>query len=230
MKVQLLGEEISFPICVAPTGGHCILHWEGEIATARGNMSLYLILIPLTMSVHAACLKMNTCMALSSFSTTSIEDVAKANGKALRWFNLLLTLPDDLLKEHIQQAESSGYKALVITVDQPNVRIARKNPRIFEMKITTFPLLKIPPNEPVLEHVLAKCLSSPITWERIKWVRTLTTLPIVIKGTLTAEDAIEALEHNVSAIVVSNHGGRQLDCVPATVSFHFIMIMHMSLL
>lgn len=76
---------------------------------------------------------MSTCMILSTFSTTSIEDVAKANGSGLCWFHLMLTLPDDLLKEHIQQAEKSGYKAFVITVDQPNVRLARKNPRIFEM-------------------------------------------------------------------------------------------------
>ena len=165
-------------------------------------------------------------MGLSAFSTTSMEDVAEASGKSgVRWFHLMLTLSDDLLKEHITQAKKFGYKALVITVDQPNVSIPRDNLHIFNMKLTTFPLLKIPPNVPVVKYVVANCFSSPITWERIEWVRTLTNLPILIKGILTAEDAIEALEHNVSAIVVSNHGGRQLDCVPATVSFHFIMII-----
>ena len=162
---------------------------------------------------------MNTCMALSSFSTSSMEDVAKANGGGIRWLHLMLTLSsDDLLKEHIAQAEKLGYKSLIVTVDQPNVSIPRNYKHIFNMKLMTFPLLKIPRNVSTVEHVGTNCFSSPITWERIEWVQTLTSLPIVIKGILTAEDAIEAVKHNVSAVVVSNHGGRQLDCVPATVS------------
>ena len=166
-------------------------------------------------------------MALSSFSTSSIEDVAKANEGGTRWLHLMLTLSsDDLLKEHIVQAEKLGYKALIITVDQPNVTIPRDNVYIFNMKLMSFPLLKIPPNASVVKHVVANCFSSPITWERIEWVQSLTSLPIVIKGILTAEDAIEAVKHNVSAIIVSNHGGRQLDCVPATVSFLYDIIYY----
>jgi (S)-2-hydroxy-acid oxidase len=155
-----------------------------------------------------------------------MEDVAKANGSGLRWLSLMLTLSDDLIKEHVVQAEKSGYKALVITVDQPNVLIPRDNAHVFDMELTTFALLKIPPNVPVIKHVISNCLSFPITWERIEWVQTLTSLPIVLKGILTAEDAIEAMKHNIRAIVVSNHGGRQLDCVPATV--RLIVYMRLS--
>ena len=162
---------------------------------------------------------MNTCMILSSFSTISMEDIAKASGSGVRWLHLMLTLSDDLIKEHVIQAQKFGYKALVITVDQPNVAIPRDSMHIFDMELATFPLLKIPSNVSVVKHVNDNCFSSAITWEKIEWIQTLTSLPIVIKGILTAEDAIEAVKHNISAIIVSNHGGRQLDCVPATVSF-----------
>ena len=171
----------------------------------------------ITIIIFAASFKMNTCMVLSSFSTVEMEDVAEANGNGVRWFHLMLTLPDDLLKEHIIQAEKAGFKAFVITVDQSNVSVPRANMQIFGMKLATFPLFKIPPNEPVIKHICTNCFSA-ITWERIEWIQTLTALPIIIKGILTAEDAIEAVEHNVSAIIVSNHGGRLLDCVPASVS------------
>ena len=157
-------------------------------------------------------------MILSSFSSTELEDVAEANGNGLRWFHLMLTLHDDLVREHVQRAVKAGYKALVITVDQPNVKILRRGRHIFDMGTVSFPLMKIPPDQPIMKYVMSTCFKNSISWERIEWVRTLSALPIVIKGILTAEDAIEAVEHNVNAIIVSNHGGRQLDGVPATVS------------
>lgn len=159
-------------------------------------------------------------MVTSAFSTTELEDIAEANGKGVRWFSLMLTLPDNLLKEHIVRAEKAGYKAFVITVDQPNVSKCnlRTNTHIFDMSLAKFPLFKIPSGTSVVKQVYDKCFSFAITWERIEWIQTLTALPIVLKGILTAEDAMEAVEHNISAIIVSNHGGRQLDCVPASVS------------
>ena len=130
----------------------------------------------------------------------------------------MLTLPDDYLREHIKQAERSGYKAFVITIDQSNVPLSRKNSQIAKMGVATFPLFKPPPSESVVEkNILDKCFSHAVTREKIDWIHTLTSLPIVIKGILTTEDAIEATKHHVSAIIVSNHGGRQLDSVPATV-------------
>ena len=161
-------------------------------------------------------------MVLSAFSSVNIEDVTKSGGNGLRWFHLMLTLSDDLIKEHIMRAEKAGFKALVITVDQPTcsgISATRVNVHIFDRKFVNFPLMNIPPGEPVNEYVSSNCFSSAITWEKIEWVRTLTSLPIVLKGILTAEDAKEAVKHNVNGIIVSNHGGRQLDGVPATVSY-----------
>ena len=123
---------------------------------------------------------MNTCMILSSFTTTSMEDVVKTSRNGLLWLQLMLTLPNDLIKEHIIQAEKLGYKVLVITVDQPNVGLPRDNSHIFDMELTTFPSLKIPPNVSVVKHVSDNCFLFPITW-----VQTLTSLPIVIRGILT---------------------------------------------
>lgn len=155
-------------------------------------------------------------MVLGVFSTTSIDDVAVANGNGLRWFHLWLTLKDDVLKDQVKRAEKAGFKAFVITVDQPNVVVPRVNTKLFEF--VTFPILKFPRNRQLNEDYRSYCYVSEITWERIEWIRTLTSLPLVIKGLLTAEDAREAVQHNVDAIIVSNHGARQLNCVPATVS------------
>ena len=159
-------------------------------------------------------------MILSAFSTVNIEDVATASGVGLRWFHLAITMPDDLVKDHIVRAEKAGYKALVITVDRPNVGIHRNYEHIMHKnRLMTFAnFSSIPKNTPIIKYQHATLFSRPITWDRIELVHSLSTLPIVLKGIMTAEDALMAVEHGVDGIIVSNHGGRQLDCVPATVS------------
>ena len=158
-------------------------------------------------------------MILSAFSSRSIEDVARASGEGLRWFHLAVTMPDDLVKEHVARAEKAGYKALVITVDRPNVGLHRNNEHIMNKnRLINFANIPVPKNAANIKYQHSTCLSQPITWDRIEWVRSLSALPIVLKGILTADDALLALEHNIDGIIVSNHGGRQLDCVPASVS------------
>ena len=169
--------------------------------------------------VFIACANQNTCMILSAFSSRSLEDVARASGEGLRWFHLEITMPDNVVKEHVERAEKAGYKALVITVDQPNVGVHRKYEHIMNKNhLISFANFNIPSNSMNANYLRATRLSCPITWDRIEWVRSLSTLPIVLKGILTADDALLALEHKIDGIIVSNHGGRQLDCVPATVS------------
>lgn len=163
-----------------------------------------------------ACSKQNSCMILSAFSSVSMEDVARAGGEGLRWFHLVITMPDELVKEHIARAERAGYKALVITIDRPNVGIHRRNEHIHRNR--KFGNFVIPAKATLVNYQHATLFSLPITWDRIEWVRSLSTLPLVLKGILTAADALAALEHNIDGVIVSNHGGRQLDCVPATVS------------
>jgi (S)-2-hydroxy-acid oxidase len=162
-------------------------------------------------------------MVLSAFSSISLEDVAKASGEGLRWFHLALTMPDDLIKEHVERAEQAGYKALVITVDRPNVGLHRNNEGIMNKNLLIkFANFSVPKTTEFIKHQHGVYFSQPITWDRIEWVRSLSTLPIVLKGIMTADDALLALEHKMDGIIVSNHGGRQLDCVPATVSAYSI--------
>ena len=151
-------------------------------------------------------------MALSSSSTTSIEEVAAASGAAgLRWFQLYVYKDRELTRQLVERAERSGYKAIVLTVDNPVLGSGQ----IAEARIK----FKLP------QHIASSRLTSledecdpSLCWKDISWLQTLTSLPIVLKGIVTREDAVEALKHDIQGIVVSNHGGRQLDGVPATVS------------
>ena len=151
-------------------------------------------------------------MMLSSWSTTSIEDVAEASGSGLRWFQLYIFRDRDLTKSLVQRAERAGYSAIVVTVDQQDIS---KQNSFVAPTFVSFPNLDI--SSPVVADDVRKVLDPSVTWEDIDWIRGLTTLPVLVKGILTAEDARLALNHKVSGIIVSNHGGRQLDGVPATV-------------
>ena len=168
-------------------------------------------------------------MILSSWSTTSIEDVAKASGPGgLRWFQLYVYNDKDVTRRLIQRAERAGYKALVVTVDTPVLgkRFAdARNCFSLPSNLTLANFdnsevasrLKVKEAESSLLRYTQALIDPGLTWETIRWVQGVTRLPVLVKGVLTAEDAIAAIQHGVQGIVVSNHGARQLDGVPATV-------------
>jgi isopentenyl diphosphate isomerase/L-lactate dehydrogenase-like FMN-dependent dehydrogenase len=190
MRTTLLGTTVSMPILIAPTGFHCLAHPEGECVTAQaaGNV--------------------DTLMIASSSATRSLEDIARAARGPL-WFQLYFYGRKNA-GSLVQRAEVAGYRALVITVDAP--RWGRKE-RAMRSSFS-LPSHLVEANfsgeEDVDEY-------AAITWEGLDWLRSLTALPIILKGILTAEDAVLAIEHGVDGIVVSNHGGRQLDSVPASI-------------
>ncbi|MFL5654811.1 MAG: alpha-hydroxy acid oxidase [Ktedonobacteraceae bacterium] len=190
MRTTLLGTTVSMPILIAPTGLHCLAHPEGECVTAQaaGNV--------------------DTLMVASSSATRSLEDIARAASGPL-WFQLYFYGRKNA-GGLVQRAEVAGYRALVITVDAP--RWGRKE-RAMRSSFS-LPSHLVEANfsgeEDVDEY-------AAITWEGLDWLRSLTALPIILKGILTAEDAVLAIEHGVDGIVVSNHGGRQLDGVPASI-------------
>jgi len=190
MRTTLLGTPVSMPILIAPTGFHCLAHPEGECVTAQaaGNV--------------------DTLMVASSSATRSLEDIARAASGPL-WFQLYFYGRKNA-GSLVQRAEVAGYRALVITVDAP--RWGRKE-RAMRSSFS-LPSHLVEANfsgeEDVDEY-------AAITWEGLDWLRSLTALPIILKGILTAEDAVLAIEHGVDGIVVSNHGGRQLDSVPASI-------------
>jgi (S)-2-hydroxy-acid oxidase len=212
LTTSILGHRISSPICIAPTAMHRMAHPDGEKATIR--------------AAHAH----NTCMILSSLSTTSLEEVAAAaSPAAFKWFQLYVYSDREVTKSLVQRAEKAGYSAIVVTVDTPLLGVresdVRNNfalpshlslanfadPRLSTEKITT------ETSGSGLQSYIAGLFDRALTWKDITWLKTITKLPIIVKGVLTAEDAALAVEAGVAAIIVSNHGARQLDGVAATI-------------
>lgn len=190
LQTSVLGTPVSMPLLIAPTAFHCLAHAEGERATAE--------------AAGAA----GTLMVASTSSTRSLEDIARAASGPL-WFQLYVADrrgTEDL----IQRATESGYRALVLTVDSP--RWGRK-----ERAIRAH--FRLPPHlsKANFSDDAAAEAKVPLTWESLAWLRSLTPLPIILKGILTAEDAALAVDHGIEGIVVSNHGGRQLDSVAASI-------------
>ena len=203
LRTTVLGQEIGFPVMVAPTAFHRLAHPGGEIATARGAASA------------------GTLMVVSTISTTSMEDVAAAVDSP-KWFQLYMHKDRELTAGLLKRAHESGYLAIVLTVDTPllgrRLRDERNNFTLPE-GIGLANLEGVPlPAEPGsnLFRYFADQLEIAMTWEDVAWLRGLSPLPILLKGILTGEDARLAVEAGVEGIVVSNHGGRQLDGAPAT--------------
>lgn len=202
--VTLLGsQKLSMPIGISPTGFQKFAHPEGEKATAR--------------AAHKAA----TVMILSTMSTTSIEDVAAAAPEGLRWFQLYMFKDRDASKDLVQRAEKAGYQAIVLTVDTPLT-----GNRIFDRnKLTPLGNLAVSIVEGVAglldlsghAYENRSLFDASLTWDDVKWLKSFTKLPVIVKGILTAEDAIDAVSNGVAAILVSNHGGRQLDTVTSTI-------------
>jgi (S)-2-hydroxy-acid oxidase len=208
MKTTILGEQIDFPIGISPTAMQCLAHHDGEKATAKASA------------------KLKTCMILSSWSTTSMEEVASANGSNLRWFQLYIYNDKGLTLDLVKRAEKAGYKALAVTVDTPELGNRYSNERYqFSLpphlglgnfkKGTSHNTMTA--SGSFLHEYTKKLIDASLTWKSIDWLHLNTSLPIIVKGVLRGEDAKEALKHGVKGILVSNHGARQLDGVPATI-------------
>ena len=169
---------------------------------------------------------MNTCLVLSSWSNSSLEDVSKATPTSLKWYQMEIYRDTNVTRKLVQRAESAGYKALAVTVDLPIIgqRLADLRNGFTLPPHLSFPNLIYTESIDTALDIYQlndgdkNIMNTKATWESIDWLRSITSLPIVLKGILRAEDAREALRHDVQGIIVSNHGARQLDGVPATVS------------
>ncbi|XP_067421424.1 2-Hydroxyacid oxidase 1 [Emydura macquarii macquarii] len=211
LSTSILGQKISMPICVGATAMQRLAHMDGETATAR------------------ACRSMGTGMMLSSWATSTIEEVAQAAPDGLRWLQLYIYKDRKVTRSLVQRAEIAGYQGIFVTVDTPflgkrfdDVRNKFQLPphlrmKNFDTNDLAFSSEKGYGENSGLAVYVAQAIDPSITWEDIKWLRGLTSLPIVAKGILRADDAREAVKHGVNGILVSNHGARQLDGVPATI-------------
>lgn len=209
LATRLLSHDLSMPLVVAPTAFHKLAHPAGELATVR------------------AAGQLGTLMILSTLSTTPVEQVvAQATGPV--WFQLYVYKDREVTKGLVQRVEAAGCQALVLTVDAPllgrrerDVRNRFELPPGFVMaNITASQLDDMPRDMPDsgLAVYFASLLDPSLSWSDIDWLRSITRLPILVKGIVRADDARRAVDdYGVDGVVVSNHGGRQLDTAPATI-------------
>ena len=205
-SVELLGRRHSMPIVIAPTAFMRLAHPDGERAVARAA---------------AAC---DVTQGLSTLSTVSLEEVA-AEAAGPKWFQLYVFRDRDLTASLVRRAEAAGYEALVVTVDAPVLGTREADVRNrFSLPDGLLPanLVDVAPTEvraageaSGLQQYFAANIDPTLTWADIDWLRSITGLPVLVKGVMRGDDAAEAVVHGVSGIVVSNHGGRQLEAAPS---------------
>ena len=204
-RVRLLGRELPFPILLAPTAYQKISHPEGEVATARG--------------AGAA----DATMVVSTMSNVTLEEVAAAASRPL-WFQLYVQPDRELTRKLVGRAEAAGYEALVVTVDAPvlgpRYRELRANfalPSGLERANLRGYAVAKSGYHPTEQSIFSETLDPSLTWKDIDWFRSVTKLPIFLKGIQNAADAGRAVSAGVAGIIVSNHGARDLDTAPATI-------------
>ena len=200
LRTTLLGREVALPLGIAPAALHGMAHADGECATAR------------------AAAEAGVVQVVSTVASRSIEDVAATAPDAPRWFQLYVQRDRSLSRDLVLRAEAAGYGAIALTVDLPVLGYRDDVERIeFDPGRDAYANL---PRRAVWDGELDEVLdmrSVGLTWDSLAEIRSWSSLPLVLKGILSAEDARLAVEHGVNAVWVSNHGGRQLDRVAAPI-------------
>jgi 4-hydroxymandelate oxidase len=211
-RVTLFGHENAFPIILAPTAYHKLAHPEGEIGTARGAGNA------------------KATMVVSTVATTSIEDISKAATQPL-WFQLYVQRDRGFTKELVQRAEAAGVQALCLTVDTPitgarnremraqfELPPSMERPNLHGLKLNGV-AVSTDPNAHLAsgESIYTTATDPSMSWKDIDWLLSFAKVPLLTKGVLNPDDADRAVKAGVKGIMVSNHGARNLDTVPATI-------------
>jgi 4-hydroxymandelate oxidase len=216
LSTTVLGRRIALPVMAAPSGSHQRVHAEGEAATARGTAAS------------------GTVMMLSTVANFSIEEVA-AVAEGPRWFQCYVLRDREMTADLIRRAEASGYEAIVLTVDNISGRLGgqerlrhygyswadeARNSTTLEPARILRNFLPYETSRRFERQSLIEHFDAGLGWADLDWIRTITSLPIVIKGIQTAEDAVLARRHGAAAVVVSNHGGTsaELDGQPGSLT------------
>ncbi|MDX1511875.1 MAG: alpha-hydroxy acid oxidase [Nitriliruptorales bacterium] len=199
---SVLGTSVAAPILVAPTAYQRMAHPDGEAATARGAAAA------------------NTVMVVSTLATTSLEDVMAAAPEAPKWFQLYIFEDLGYAQSLLDRAQEAGYRAIVLTVDAP-VLGYRPRDEIHNFRLPdALAMANLPDDVPQGDgSMLARLFASHnkgLTPDALGWIRERTGLPLVVKGIHRADDAWRCVEAGADAVVVSNHGGRQVDFAVAT--------------
>ncbi|MDP8980477.1 MAG: alpha-hydroxy-acid oxidizing protein [Acidobacteriota bacterium] len=187
-RVKLFGLELPFPIILAPTGGQGLIVPDGDLETARGAGAAKALL------------------AISSSASKRVEEVARAATGPV-WFQLYIQRDREFTRDLVQRAEAAGCRALCVTVDSPTFGMRNREARSRG---------ELPDRE--LPNLKGKDYLDPsLTWKDIGWLRAFAKTPVLLKGILNPDDASRAVTEGASGIIVSNHGARNLDTVPATI-------------
>lgn len=205
-RLTLFGRAHAHPIFVAPVAYQRLAHPDGERATA------------------AAAEAQESCMVLSTQASVTLEEAAKS-GATCRWFQLYLQPRREGTLTLVRRAEAAGYDALVVTVDAPINGVRNREHRagfalpagIAAANLTALDAAEATALDAGASAIFDRLLAAAPTWDDIVWLGSQTKLPIVLKGLLSPDDALRGIEAGAAGIVVSNHGGRTLDTLPASI-------------
>jgi 4-hydroxymandelate oxidase len=210
LETTVLGTPVSMPVLVPPMGFHGLCHLDAEEATAR------------------ATAEEHTIFCASTVSNCSLEAIAAASSGP-KWFQLYVYRDREITRSLVDRAVAAGYRALCLTVDTP-ITGQRERDRRNNLRMPAhLQLGNFPPTHTEMHHHgagkgsslshYARTLWDPgLTWKDVEWLQSISPLPIVIKGVLAPDDAVRSIEHGATAVLVSNHGARQLDSVPAPIT------------
>jgi isopentenyl diphosphate isomerase/L-lactate dehydrogenase-like FMN-dependent dehydrogenase len=194
-STTILGQPVALPLGFAPAANQALAHGEAEVIPAR---------------VAANC---RLVYCLSTFSNRSLEDVARV-GRGARWFQLYVQRDRGRSEEMVRRAVAAGYGAIELTVDLPSAGYREREIREPLPGGSVLPNIGGAGTHP---GAFVDLVDGSLAWTDLDWLRGLSDLPLVIKGILDPADAVRAVEHGAAGIVVSNHGGRQLDRAPAAI-------------
>ncbi len=204
--ITLLGQRLPAPLLLAPTAMHQMAHADGEVATARAA---------------GAC---GVPMVLSSLSTCTVEAVAQATSAPL-WMQIYISQDRGFTRALAQRAQVAGCKALMVTVDTPVWGVRERDihngfrvPDGMRMANLERPGMPTGHSGSGIGAALGWTIDASLTWKDLEMLRAAVNIPVLVKGVLRGDDAVKAIEHGAAGVVVSNHGGRQLDgaVAPAT--------------
>jgi len=208
LSTELLGQTLAFPILVAPMALQRMAHGDGELATARATASL------------------KTVLTVSTLSSVTVEDIRQACALA-PWFQIYVHQERALTEAMLQRVAACGYGALVLTVDTPVLGRRERDVRntfqpppgvaFANMMAGKGATTGSSEKDSALAMYFAARHDASVTWKDLDWIRRVCPLPLVLKGVMRGDDAKRARDHGVSALIVSNHGGRQLDTTLATI-------------
>jgi 4-hydroxymandelate oxidase len=206
LATTVVGQRVHLPVLVAPTAFHKLACKDGELASVR------------------AAGDAGTVFILSTLSNTKVEEVVAAATCPV-WFQLYVYRDRAATEALVRRVEAAGCQALVLTVDAPMLGRRERDvrnrfalpPELGIENMHGYETVARPTAESGLAAYFAELIDPSLTWEAVSWLRSITELPVIIKGIVRADDAARAVAAGVAGIVVSNHGGRQLDASPATI-------------